>query len=82
MKVVFSGTAQQDFDALPLPMKGRVLQAVSRLERWPEVSGAKWLTANWKGYARIRVGDWRVVFRPTSQAIIVEHIAHRREVYE
>ncbi|MBI2433873.1 MAG: type II toxin-antitoxin system RelE/ParE family toxin [Candidatus Hydrogenedentes bacterium] len=67
---------------MPLSMKGRVHTVFSRLEFWPEVIGAKWLTGDWKGCARVRVGDWRVIFRPGRERICVTRIAHRREVYD
>jgi mRNA interferase RelE/StbE len=32
--------------------------------------------------ARLRVGDWRVIFKETREAIEVAEIGHRREIYE
>ena len=63
-------------------MKKRVLGVFIRLGDWPNVSGAKWLTGDWQGFARVRTGDWRVIVRPERERIVVARIAHRREVYE
>lgn len=82
MEVVLSRQAQKEFDDLPLSMKRRVLNVLSRLKNWPKVSGAKRLTGELKGLVRVRTGDWRVIFRPQHDPIVVERIAHRREVYE
>jgi len=82
VEVVLSKEAQTEFDDLPLSMKKRVLDVLLRLENWPNVSGAKRLTGDRKGWARVRTGDWRVIFRPEHDQIVVERIAHRREVYE
>jgi len=82
MDVVVTEQAQKEFDDLPPAMKGRVLGVFARLEDWPNVSGAKRLTGDWAGFVRVRTGDWRVLFRPEGNQIVVERIAHRREVYE
>ena len=31
---------------------------------------------------RLRVGDWRVLFEPTGNVLIVHRIVHRSEAYE
>jgi hypothetical protein len=36
---------------------------VDRLEKWPVVSGVKWLKGNLAGKARLRTGDYRLQFR-------------------
>jgi len=82
MPVVLSERAQRDFEDLPLTMKSRVAGVFERLERWPNVSGAKQLSADWKGFSRIRTGDWRIIFRVAENEVVIERIAHRREVYE
>ncbi len=35
-----------------------------------------------KGYWKLRVGDYRIVFKITGQEVWVLTILHRREVYE
>lgn len=82
MTVTIRDEALADIDGLPGTIQERVLHVVERLERWPEVSGAKALTGNWRGHSRIRTGDYRVVFQVLSDRIVVVRVAHRREVYE
>jgi mRNA-degrading endonuclease RelE of RelBE toxin-antitoxin system len=74
--------AQEDFDALPATMKGRVLAVFGRLQQWPKISGAKPLRGKWSGHYRVRTGDWRVIFRFLSPEVIVVRIKHRSQVYE
>ncbi|MEE9403935.1 MAG: type II toxin-antitoxin system RelE/ParE family toxin [Algisphaera sp.] len=66
-----------------MKVQGRVAAVFVRLEKWPEVSGAKWLAADWKGYVRIRTGDYRVIFRLAEKDTLIEvvRVAHRRDVY-
>lgn len=82
MRVVIAVEAEEDLRALPLTMRVRFDAVITRLETWPNVSGAKPLRGEWKGHYRIRMGDWRVIFRPVRPDVIVVRIAHRSTVYE
>lgn len=81
-RVLLAPEGAAEFDALPAVIKARVARVFERLESWPEVSGVKWLRGEWAGHARIRVGDWRVIFTFVAPDVIVVRIRHRREVYE
>ena len=70
--------AAEQFDRLPVTIKGRVSRLRERLANWPEVSGAKALSGNLAGWYRLRTGDYRV----HGETIIVDKIGHRREFYE
>ena len=80
--VTFTPEATADIKALPTTMKVRVNAVIKRLEQWPAVSGAKPLKYEWKGYRRIRTGDWRVIFQEVAPGILVVRVKHRSEVYE
>ncbi len=79
--VLLTPEAQAQVDSLPLNVRHRVEDVIERLKFWPMVSGVKWLQHTWKGYGRIRVGDWRVIFQVVGDVVVVR-IAHRSEVYE
>jgi mRNA-degrading endonuclease RelE of RelBE toxin-antitoxin system len=80
--VRISPEARRDFEALPVTIQFRVREVTERLNEWPNVSGAKPLRYEWKGHFRIRTGDWRVVFRPIGDDVLIVRIANRRDVYE
>ena len=67
---------------LPKVIYGRMLRLVKRLEKWPEVSGAKPLTGSLAGWYRLRTGDYRMRFRVSDEAVIVDKIGHRSDFYE
>jgi mRNA-degrading endonuclease RelE of RelBE toxin-antitoxin system len=81
-EVRISDAALADLARVPLSMQERVLKVFEELAEWPEVSGVKWLRHEWKGHARKRTGDFRVIFRVDGTVVSVVRIAHRREVYE
>lgn len=82
VSVVLNAEARRGFDQAPTGMIRRINAALERLERWPEISGAKPLRGNLKGCFRLRTGDWRVVFRPVGDEIVVIAIDNRKDVYE
>ena len=82
MRVVIALEAQAEIKALPLTMLARLDAVITRLEAWPKVSGAKPLRYEWKGHYRIRMGDWRVIFKIVKPDLIVVRVAHRSTIYE
>lgn len=82
MDIQLSDEARDQSLKLPLSIRVRIEEVVDRLRNWPRVSGVKWLTGVWKNHARIRTGDYRVVFHLAGDdLIVVDRIAHRRDVY-
>jgi mRNA interferase RelE/StbE len=52
-----------------------------RLATSPEVYG-KPLRRTLRGYWKLRVGDYRIVFKPSGEDILILGIIHRRDVYK
>lgn len=67
---------------LPLRLQVRLESIIDRLEKWPEVSGAKPLRGDLKGCYRIRTGDYRVVFAAADDIVTIMKVSHRKNVYE
>lgn len=84
--------AQRQFVALPRVIKKRVENLIARLEKWPDVSGAKALTGDLAGRYRMRTGDYRLQFHvvpgkpdatpPVLDRVIIEKVGHRDGFYE
>lgn len=81
-RVSITPRAARELDELPLTIRGRVLAVFERLERWPEVSGARPLRGELAGLHRVRTGDYRVLFRVRGSEVIVERVGHRERFYE
>ena len=85
--VEITPTALEELSDVPRPIQRRIRDVFVRLERWPEVSGAKPLRGALAGSYRIRTGDYRVVFsvrEAPDQAWIVTvwKIGYRGNVYD
>jgi mRNA-degrading endonuclease RelE of RelBE toxin-antitoxin system len=82
MEVVVTASALEEYAKLPRPIQVRVLQLVGRLNKWPNLSGAKPLRGELAGHFRLRTGDYRVQFRLEHGNVVVERIGHRDGFYD
>ena len=79
--VEFRPTAAKEFKKLPLEAKQRIEVQIEALRLDPRPPGAKTLQGG-NGELRIRVGDYRVIYRVQDDKLIilVLKVGHRREV--
>ena len=80
--VRLTATARQQLLQLPKSVRARMYDLLERLEKWPNVSGAKPLRGNLAGRYRLRTGDFRMQFQIVNNVVIVEQIGHRDRFYE
>ena len=74
--------ASVDIPALPHEWRDKIRQAIEeRLMIHPEIYG-KPLRRSLKGYRKLRVGDWRVIFRIERTIVKIFVIQHRSSVYK
>lgn len=81
-QVELTPAAAAELEALANPIHGRVLKLLARLEKWPDVSGAKPLSGKLAGQFRLRTGDYRVQFSAAGDLVTVNKIGHRDGFYE
>ena len=75
--------ADQDLKTIPAEARRRIARAIdARLTTAPERFGVP-LAGPLRGYWKLRVGDYRVVFKITGTAdVLILTILHRKHVYE
>lgn len=74
--------ATADLPKLSSAVQDRIRRSVEeRLLYYPDMYSVP-LRNNLKGYRKLRVGDYRVVFRIDRSVVMVLVIGHRRDVYE
>ena len=72
---------ESDIPQLTKSWRGKIQDAINKkLTTNPETFG-KPLRKSLKGYRRLRVGDYRVVFRIEGEVVIIFAIIHRSGVY-
>jgi mRNA interferase RelE/StbE len=70
-----------DIPAINRNLRDRIARAIEdRLGTEPERYGAP-LKRTLKGYWKLRVGDYRVIFKIVKREVWIYGIIHRREVY-
>ncbi len=84
MELRVSADAQAQIDELPAKDKNQIWKSLQRLANWPQISGVKTLTGEWRGFSRLRSGNYRLIFRVFDREKIIEvvRVALRRDVYE
>jgi len=74
--------AEDDVPDIPANLRQRVARAIEmRLTANPDRYGAP-LRSSLKGYWKLRVGDYRVVFKVVGSEVWILAILHRKTVYE
>lgn len=80
--IQFHPEVARDLRALPRNMAARILSSIeARLSDAPDLYAER-LRKSLRGYWKLRIGDYRVVFEMVGDAIRVFGVHHRRDVYE
>jgi len=76
-------TAQKELARLPNRVQHRMIDRLDSLERQPRPHGIQKLKGDLDNY-RIRVGDYRVLYRidEDRKAVFVYAVGHRKDVYK
>lgn len=82
-QVLIKASAEKDIQRLPPDVRARMASAILQLGEEPRPTGVRKLKGKGEEGWRIRVGDYRVVYRidDSLRQVIVYRVRHRREVY-
>jgi len=82
-RIEFLKTAQKEFRKLPKEVQQRMAAKIDALQVDPYPPDSKKLK-NGHGRFRVRVGDYRVIYCPEDDELIilVIKVGHRRDVYQ
>jgi mRNA interferase RelE/StbE len=81
-RIEVKARAEKALAKIPHPHRRRIAKAIDGLARAPRPAGCTQLAGADDAY-RIRVGDYRVVYRIADKVLIVYviRVAHRKDVY-
>ena len=76
--------AVQDLEKLDKEIARRIIKKVNRLAENAEAVRSKGLRSNLAGLAKLREGDYRIIYEMlhAEEIIIIHFIGHRSEVYK
>ena len=73
---------KEDLTGIPANIRSRIRKAIeNRLMKDPIMFGQP-LRQSLKGHRKLRVGDWRVIYRIEHSNIIILKIGNRKDVYQ
>ena len=71
-----------DIPALPVRNREQVKRAIVERLTVDPIGLGKPLQGKYKGYRRLRVGDWRILYRIEDSTVFIDAIGNRRDIYE
>lgn len=74
--------AQKDLPKISQDIRQKIRQSIEvKLTSAPEEFGEP-LRRTLKGYWKLRVGDYRIIYKVAGKTVIVFRVGHRREIYD
>ncbi|WP_040621306.1 type II toxin-antitoxin system RelE family toxin [Rhodovulum sp. PH10] len=77
--IVFTPAATRQWTKLSPAVRARI---GARLEAFAATGHGDVKVLKGRAGARLRVGDWRVIFDQNDETIVVAAVGHRREIYD
>jgi mRNA interferase RelE/StbE len=78
-KIVFAATATRQWLKLSPQIKDRIGK---KLEIFAATGHGDVKKLKGRAGARLRVGDWRVIYYEEAETIVVAAVGHRRDIYD
>lgn len=80
VEITFTRRAMRDIRKLPKNVQRRIELAIDEL--FDDIRAGDKLHGEWKGYWKLRAGDYRVIYKIKSGALIeIQYVRHRRGAY-
>jgi len=74
--------AEEQIPAIPMPYKEQIKRAIRERLAIDPIRLGKPLRFSLQGFRRLRVGDWRVIYKIEGTIVRIVKIANRKDVYE
>jgi len=80
-EITYHPDVRQDLVRIAKQEKNRIRHAIeTKLTLSPQEFGEP-LRRSLKGYWKLRVGDYRVIYKIRNRTVVILRIGHRREIY-
>lgn len=81
-RLLYHPLVAEDIEAIPQNLKNRIRIALERRLSMNPIQAGHPLRQSLIGHRKMRVGDYRIIYRVEHDAIIVLKIGHRKDVYD
>ena len=80
-ELLYHPEVKDDIRNIPANIRTRIRKAIeNRLQNDPVLYGQP-LRQSLKGHRKLRVGDWRVIYRVEASTVVILMIGNRKDVY-
>ena len=73
---------KEQIPAIPKPYRQQIRRAIEERLTVDPVKFGKPLKYSLLGFRRLRVGDWRIIYRVNGNDVEIVKIGNRKEIYE
>lgn len=80
--LLYHPEVQKDIARFPRNIKERIHRSIEKRLLVDPIRYGDPLRRDLRGYRKLRVGDYRVIYRIEKETILILKIGHRREVYK
>ena len=81
-RIEWTEYALDDLAKLDLPIQKRILRKIGWFGRHFNNQTPEPLAGELSGTYKIRIGDWRVIYKLEQDIIVIYAIGHRKDVYK
>jgi len=81
-RLLYHPLVAEDIKGIPRNIKNRISLAIEKRLLIDPVKAGRPLRQSLVGHRKMRVGDYRIIYRVELDVIIVLKIGHRKDVYE
>jgi len=79
-RILYKKSVVKDFKSIEINQRKKIIQKIdARLFQNPY--RGKLLKGEYKGFRRLRIGDYRVVYKIIQKDVVIVAIGHRGEIY-
>lgn len=79
MRLIFSPLAEKQFKKLPKTIQILIAQKVRRMRKRNYYGSSR--MKGYKNVFKVRIGNYRIVYKKTANRIYVINLGHRKDVY-
>jgi mRNA interferase RelE/StbE len=80
--IKYHKAVKEDLSKLDSLSKSRIKRAIETRLSVDPVKFGELLKGNLKGFRKIRVGDYRIVYKVAKEGIFILGIRHRKDIYD
>jgi len=73
---------KEQIPSIPMPYRQQIKQAIEERLTVDPIKLGKPLKYSLFGFRRLRVGDWRIIYRINGNTVEIVKIGNRKDIYE